>query len=77
MVKPDAAALAAFSMAESLVLALAERGLLSRQAIEGALEDAAVTHRHAATEGDSTDVNGRAAEAIERVKESLSCLERY
>ncbi len=71
LLKAEAAALAALSMGESLILALAESGALKVAEIEGVLDDAAAAHRTAAAEGRDPEVNRLAADAIERIRKGL------
>ena len=71
LLKVEAAALAALSMGESLLLALAESGALKVTEIEGILDDAAAAHRTAAVEGKDPEVNRLAAEAIESIRRGL------
>lgn len=67
----DAFARAALSVGESLAIALVECGMVGKQQIIGALEDAAAAHRAAADEGNNSDVNVFAAAVIERMILSL------
>lgn len=67
----DAVARAALSVGESLTLALVECGLIGRDQIIGALDDAAGVHRTAAAEGRDTEVSVFAAAMIERIIHSL------
>lgn len=73
---PEAAALAALSIAESLILSLVEGGMMARKEIEGMLEDAAVSHRCAAREGCEPELNSSAAQAIDAIRQSVRLLER-
>lgn len=67
----DAVARAALSVGESLALALVECGMVDKDKIIAALEDAAAAHRAAASEGRDPDVNAFAAAVIERMVRSL------
>ena len=67
----DAVARAALSVGESLALALVECGMVHKQEIIGALEDAAEAHRAAASDGQDPEVNTFAAAVIERMIRSL------
>jgi NAD-dependent oxidoreductase involved in siderophore biosynthesis len=68
----DAVARAALSVGESLAIALVECGMVGKQEIICALEDAASAHRNAAEEGLDEDVNTFAAAVIERMIRTLN-----
>ncbi|MCU0893334.1 MAG: hypothetical protein MUD06_03270 [Rhodospirillales bacterium] len=68
----DAVARAALSVGESLAIALVECGMVAKQEIICALEDAASAHRNAAEEGLDQDVNAFAAAVIERMIRTLN-----
>ncbi|MDZ3838416.1 MAG: hypothetical protein U0S49_13690 [Rhodospirillales bacterium] len=68
----DAVARAALSVGESLAIALVECGMVGKQEIICALEDAASAHRNAAEEGLDEDVNAFAAAVIERMIRTLN-----
>lgn len=70
--KAEAAALAALSMGEALLLALAESGAVGARELEGALDDAVSAHRNAAAEGNDPEVNDMAAAAIEKIRKGLN-----
>lgn len=62
-----AQALAVLSMCSSLLLALAERGVLEPSEVKDALEDAAQVHRNAASDGASPEAHREAVTIIERL----------
>ena len=62
----SAAGLAALSLCESLLLALAENGIISLAEAKGILADAAATHRGAANAG--TNVHAEAAALLEAIR---------
>ena len=62
-----AQALAVLSICSSLLLALAERGVLDPSEVKDALEDAAQVHRNAAADGASPDAHREAVTIIERL----------
>lgn len=68
----DAVARAALSVGESLAIALVECGMVRKQEIICALEDAASAHRNAAEQGLDQDVNAFAAAVIERMIRTLN-----
>jgi hypothetical protein len=68
----DAAARAALSVGESLAIALVECGMVGKQDIICALEDAASAHRNAAEQGLDQEVNAFAAAMIERMIRTLN-----
>jgi hypothetical protein len=68
----DAVARAALSVGESLAIALVECGMVGKQEIICALEDAASAHRNAAEEGLDEEVNAFAAAVIERMIRTLN-----
>lgn len=70
-VEAEAAALAALSMGEALLLALVESGAVGTGELRGALDDAVAAHRTAAAEGNDPEVNSQAATAIERIRNGL------
>lgn len=72
---PEAAAIAALSLTESLVLALAEHGVLPDRELRGALEDAEISHSQAAEHGREPDLNREAAAAIRRIFRALDCVD--
>lgn len=67
-----AVARAALSVGESLALALVECGMVDKNEIICALEDAAAAHRTAAEEGLDPETNAFAAAVIERMIRSLT-----
>lgn len=68
----EAVARAALSVGETLAIALVECGMVGKQEIICALEDAASAHRNAADAGLDKDVNAFAAAVIERMIRTLS-----
>ena len=67
----DAWGLAALSISEALALALAEEGLLSKQAVCRAIEDAAAAHRDAAKWAEDPEVHQQAARLSDRIRQSI------
>lgn len=68
----DAEGLAALSICESLALALAEEGILTKEGLCLAIEDSVSAHRNAAKSARDPDVHRRAALLAERVKKSIA-----
>jgi hypothetical protein len=67
----DAYGRAALSLSESLVLAIAEKGLIDPAELAGVLSDAIAVHRSAAAEGGDVETHLRAAALLERFGESV------
>jgi hypothetical protein len=67
---PEAAALAALSLGESLVYLLVEEGLLEKEAVQDALEDAIAAQRQAMARGGPMN-HGAAARLLERIMDAL------
>ena len=63
----EARAMAAFSISESLALALSEGGVLDRKEVIGLLQDAASAHYNAVCEGPERRRHQAAARLIEQV----------
>ncbi len=59
--------MAAYSISESLALALAESGVLDQHEVIALLQDAAMAHRNAASSGSDLGRHETAARLIERV----------
>jgi hypothetical protein len=76
--KPDmrATAMAAFAIAESLALALAERGILDQKEVEGLLHDAAAAHSNTSRGGAEGAAHAEAARLIGRVISGMRCVDR-
>lgn len=70
--KSEAVARAALSMGETLLLALTESGMLDRDEVHQALEDAANAHRQAADSSDDPKVHREAARLIENVMDGFN-----
>ena len=68
----DAEGLAALSICESLALALAEEGILSKEGLCIAIEDSVSAHREAAKSAHDPAVHYRAALIAERIKKSIA-----
>ena len=62
-----AAGAAALAVCESLLLSLAERGILDQAEITGLLADAASAHRSAAAKAELPKIHQAAAELIEHI----------
>jgi hypothetical protein len=62
-----AAGLAALAICESLMLAIAENGVLTVDEIRGALQDAATSHRDASTDEGDAEIRAEAARLIDRI----------
>ncbi len=75
---PDihATAIAAFAIAESLALALAERGTLDQKEVESLLQDAAAAQRNAAQVSGASEHYAEAARLIGRVISGVRCVDR-
>ena len=73
-VAPEAAGLAALSLAESLVFLLVEEGLIGKEAVQDALEDAVDAQRQAADQGGPLN-HGAAATLIERIMDALEAVD--
>jgi hypothetical protein len=73
-----AAARAALALGETLVLALAESGVVSRRQLEGTLRDAISAHDDAAARGSGVDaeIDAAAAALIRRILEGARLAER-
>lgn len=71
---PEAAALAALSLGESLVYLLVEEGVLEKDAVQDALEDAIDSQRQAMARGGPIN-HGAAARLLERIMDSLEFVE--
>lgn len=67
---PEAAALAALSLGESLVYLLVEEGLLGKEAVQDALEDAIAAQRQAMARGGPMN-HGAAARLLEQIVDGL------
>ncbi|MDA0702749.1 MAG: hypothetical protein O3A96_05835 [Proteobacteria bacterium] len=67
---PEAAALAALSLGESLVFLLVEEGLLKKEAVQDALEDAIAAQRQAMASGGPMN-HGAAARLLESIMDAL------
>lgn len=63
----EAIAMAAYSISESLALALAESGVMDRHEVEGLLQDAAAAHRDVMGQSEMGEKHLLAARLIERV----------
>ena len=68
----DARGLAALSICESLALALAEEGILSKKDVCQAIEDLVAAHREAARTATHSILHQQAALIAEGVKESIA-----
>ena len=64
----DYSGLAALSICESLLIALADRKLLSEHEVQGLLEDAAAAHRNARGSPHELECHRAVAEIIERLR---------
>ena len=75
---PDmqATAMAAFAIAESLALALAEHGVLDQKEVEGLLHDAQAAHSNSARDGADGAAHAEAARLIGRVISGVRCVDR-
>lgn len=73
-ISPEGAALAALSLGESLVYLLVEEGLLTKEAVQDALDDAIASQRQALARGGAMN-HGAAARLLENIMDALEHVE--